>query len=107
MKCPFCSNSNDRVVDSRTIREGSAIRRRRECLACKRRFTTYEYIEIPLTVAKEDGRREAFSREKLRRGVEIALTKRPVPSEAVDQLVSEVEDACQRQDSPEIPARVI
>jgi len=107
MKCPFCNNLNDRVVDSRTLRDGAAIRRRRECLACQRRYTTYEQTQIPLIVLKEDGRREPFSREKLRRGVDIALTKRPVPTEAVDRLISEVEDACQRLENPEVPARLI
>ena len=107
MKCPFCNNLNDKVVDSRTLRDGAAIRRRRECLACGRRFTTYENIELPLIVRKEDGRREPFSREKLRRGMEVALTKRPVPTEAVDRLVAEVEEACQRREDPEIPSVLI
>lgn len=107
MKCPFCSHDDDKVVDSRAIRDGAAVRRRRECLKCGRRYTTYEYVEIPLTVIKEDGRREPFSREKLRRGVQIALTKRPVSSQDIEALVTSVEEACQRLEQPEIPARVI
>jgi len=107
MNCPYCGHPDDKVVDSRTIRDGTSIRRRRECLGCERRFTTYEYVEITLYVSKEDGRREPFNRDKLRRGVELALTKRPVPTEAIDKLVAEVEDECQRLGEQEIPAKRI
>jgi len=107
MNCPYCGHPDDKVVDSRTIRDGTSIRRRRECLGCERRFTTYEYVEITLYVSKEDGRREPFNRDKLRRGVELALTKRPVPVEAIDKLVAEVEDECLRLGEQEIPAKRI
>ena len=94
MKCPYCGYSEDKVVDSRAKREGAAIRRRRECLNCGARFTTYEYIEgTPLVVQKRDGRSEPFDRGKLKRGVIIALAKRPVSPEAIERLVSEVEES--------------
>jgi len=81
MKCPFCSAVDDRVVDSRESREGEVIRRRRECTACGRRFTSYETIEeIPYMLVKNDGRRERFDRNKLRAGLVKACEKRPVPS---------------------------
>ena len=79
MRCPFCSNLEDRVVDSRESREGEVIRRRRECTRCERRFTSYEKIEVPLfQVVKRDQRREAYDRAKLMRGLQIACRKRPV-----------------------------
>lgn len=107
MKCPFCGYSEDKVVDSRSIRESAATRRRRECLQCGRRFTTYEYIETPLTVRKKDGRREPFDRGKLKRGLEIALTKRPIAAERVDQIVAEIEEECQKLELPEIAGSAI
>ena len=107
MNCPFCAHPDDKVVDSRPVREGSAIRRRRECLNCKRRFTTYEYVELALKVRKGDGRREDFSREKLRRGVELAVVKRPVSGEQVERLVAEVEEACQKLGGGEVNAEQI
>ncbi len=93
MKCPFCSAVDDRVVDSRESREGEVIRRRRECTACGRRFTSYETIEeIPYMVVKNDGRRERFDRNKLRAGLVKACEKRPVPSVELDRIVDEVEN---------------
>ncbi len=92
MKCPFCGTSDDRVVDSRESREGEVIRRRRECVACGRRFTSYETIEeIPYMVIKNDGRREAFDRKKLRAGLAKACEKRPVPAARLDAIVDEIE----------------
>ena len=92
MKCPFCSAVDDRVVDSRESREGEVIRRRRECTACGRRFTSYETIEeIPYVVVKKDGRREAFDRKKLRGGLVKACEKRPVPPARLDAIVDEIE----------------
>ena len=92
MKCPECGHSEDKVVDSRTTKEGKAIRRRRECLECAKRFTTYEYIEkAPLMVVKKDGRREAYNREKLLTGLIRACEKRPVSREQLENLVEEVE----------------
>jgi transcriptional repressor NrdR len=92
MKCPFCGATDDKVVDSRESREGEVIRRRRECVACGRRFTSYETIEeIPYMVVKNDGRREAFDRKKLRAGLVKACEKRPVPPAKLDAIVDEIE----------------
>ncbi|NIM18886.1 MAG: transcriptional repressor NrdR [Candidatus Latescibacteria bacterium] len=94
MRCPHCEYNEDKVVDSRTIKEGSAIRRRRECLNCGKRFTTYEYIErAPLMVVKRDGRREVYSREKLLTGLLKACERRPIPREQLEKLVDEIESA--------------
>ncbi|MBI1841238.1 MAG: transcriptional repressor NrdR [Verrucomicrobia bacterium] len=91
MRCPKCSCSDDKVIDSRTSREGAAIRRRRECLGCHFRFTTYEQVEQPkLMVVKRDGRREEFSREKLLAGIRRACQKRPVSEEALEDIVERV-----------------
>ncbi len=92
MKCPFCSHVEDKVVDSRESREGDAIRRRRECLKCGKRFTTYERIdEIPYMVIKKDGRRERFDRAKVQAGLLRACEKRPVPVVKVEEIVNQVE----------------
>jgi transcriptional repressor NrdR len=94
MKCPSCGHEEDRVMDSRPARDGSAIRRRRECTACAARFTTYEYIEsTQLTVVKSDGSREVFSRVKLGRGLERALIKRPHTEEEIRELLARIERA--------------
>jgi transcriptional repressor NrdR len=92
MNCPFCSFKEDKVIDSRESREGDSIRRRRECLKCGRRFTTYERIdEIPYMVIKKDGRREKFDRQKVLSGLMKACEKRPVPMASLAQIVDEVE----------------
>jgi transcriptional repressor NrdR len=91
MRCPVCGFQKDRVIDSRLSRDGDAIRRRRECLSCKRRFTTYEYVEPPLVVVKKDGRREPFDREKLLRGMRKACEKRPIGINALEKIVESVE----------------
>jgi transcriptional repressor NrdR len=92
MKCPFCGFENDRVVDSRESKEGESIRRRRECLKCEKRFTTYERIdEIPYMVVKKDGRREKFERQKVLAGLLRASEKRPVSIGKLEQIVDEVE----------------
>lgn len=92
MKCPFCSHIEDKVVDSRETRESESIRRRRECLKCGRRFTTYERIdEIPYMVVKKDGRRERFDRQKVLAGLLRACEKRPVAMEELESVVDEVE----------------
>ena len=92
MLCPSCSHDQDRVVDSRSTREGAAVRRRRECLGCGHRFTTYEYVErTPVLVAKKDGRRVPYDREKLLDGVLRACQKRPVSREQIDSLADRVE----------------
>ncbi|MBV8730812.1 MAG: transcriptional repressor NrdR [Acidobacteriia bacterium] len=102
MKCPFCSNLQDKVIDSRESKEGDAIRRRRACLACERRFTTYERIdEVPYMVIKKDGRREKFDRQKVLAGLLKACEKRPVSmgklSELVNQVESKVTDSQDRE----------
>lgn len=92
MKCPFCGKPESKVLDSRPTEEGSAIRRRRECIACGKRFTTYERVEeAPLLVVKRDGRREAFDRAKVLNGMLKACEKRPIPLSALEQAVAEVE----------------
>ena len=92
MKCPFCGHTEDKVVDSRESKEGESIRRRRECLKCERRFTSYERIdEIPYMVIKKDGRRERFDRQKVLAGVMRACEKRPVSMGKMEQIVNEVE----------------
>jgi len=92
MKCPFCGHLPDKVVDSREAREGDAVRRRRECLKCRKRFTTYERIdEIPYMVVKKDGRRERFDRGKVLAGLLRACEKRPVPMQKLEALVDEAE----------------
>ncbi|MCH7766433.1 MAG: transcriptional repressor NrdR [Acidobacteria bacterium] len=92
MKCPFCGRGEDKVVDSREARGGDAIRRRRECFGCHRRFTTYERIdEIPYMVIKKDGRRERFDRQKVLAGLLRACEKRPVPMQKLEATVDEVE----------------
>jgi transcriptional repressor NrdR len=108
MKCPFCSNAENKVIDSRISKDGKAIRRRRECLACGRRFTTYEFVEdiLPMVV-KKDGRREVFDRMKIRNGVIKACEKRPVSMEAMEKIVENVEQACQEFQGDELPSTVI
>ncbi|MDA0709769.1 MAG: transcriptional regulator NrdR [bacterium] len=93
MKCPYCGALDDKVVDSRSSKEGTAIRRRRECLACERRYTTYEYIEdIPLTVIKTDGRREPFDKNKLIAKIKLSCTKRPISLSQIDEIADRIED---------------
>jgi transcriptional repressor NrdR len=100
MKCPFCNHLHDKVVDSRESKEGDAIRRRRECLACERRFTTYERIdEVPYMVIKKDGRREKFDRQKVLNGLLKACEKRPVSMVKLSDLVNRVESKV--SDSPD------
>jgi transcriptional repressor NrdR len=95
MKCPYCNCNDDRVVDSRPAEDGSAIRRRRECLKCGVRFTTYEKIEKPpLLVIKRDGTRELFDSNKLLEGIVKACMKRPVSTEVMEKLVSDIEEKC-------------
>ncbi|HVG23759.1 MAG TPA: transcriptional regulator NrdR [Thermoanaerobaculia bacterium] len=92
MRCPFCGNAEDRVVDSRESREGDVIRRRRECTACDRRFTSYEKIELPtFQVVKRDERREPYDRVKLMRGLQIACRKRPVPQGELERIADSIE----------------
>ena len=103
MRCPYCGHEEDRVVDSRTTKEGEAIRRRRECLDCHQRFTTYEYIEkTPLTVVKRDGRREPFDRQKLINGMMTACRKRPVSVEQIESIADQVKRDISESASAEV-----
>ena len=103
MKCPFCGHIDDKVIDSRASSEGSAVRRRRECLACGKRFTTYEVVEeMNLLVVKKDGRRQPFDRKKILAGIQKACEKRPVSSERIEELVSSVERDIYRRHDREV-----
>jgi transcriptional repressor NrdR len=103
MRCPYCQNNEDRVVDSRTSQEGRAIRRRRECLGCGRRFTTYEKVEeIAYKVVKVDGTRQDFDRVKLLRGLEKACEKRPVSPRQLEEIVDAAENLLAEKDDREI-----
>ncbi|RDV82916.1 transcriptional regulator NrdR [Ammonifex thiophilus] len=108
MRCPFCHFADTRVVDTRSANEGTAIRRRRECPRCGRRFTTFERVEeLPLVVIKKDGRRELFDRAKILSGCLRACHKRPVRREDLENLVDEVERELRNRLEPEIPSYVI
>ncbi|MCD6454304.1 MAG: transcriptional repressor NrdR [Candidatus Aminicenantes bacterium] len=108
MRCPFCGANNDRVIDSREIKEGREIRRRRLCLECGKRFTTYERIEIiPLMVIKKDGRREPYEREKVIKGVMKACEKRPVAPEQIENIADEVEKLFEISSRGEISTKEI
>ena len=105
MICLFCGHGEDKVIDSREASGGAAIRRRRECLKCRRRYTTYERLEqSPLLVVKRDGRREPFERKKILNGVIKACEKRPVPLEKIEELVNELEKEISREFDREVPA---
>ncbi len=108
MKCPFCGHLEDKVVDSRSSKEGDAIRRRRECLKCEGRFTTYERVEdvLPLVI-KKDGRREPFDRQKILQGLLKACEKRPVGIVALEDAVSKIEKKLQEGGEKEIPSSAI
>jgi transcriptional repressor NrdR len=105
MKCPFCSHDDTRVVDSRLGKEGNNIRRRRECIDCERRFTTYERVEetLPLVI-KKDGRREAFDRQKIISGIQRACEKRPVSISTIEKVVDQMELTLQESGEKEIDA---
>lgn len=108
MKCPFCGHQQDKVIDSRGSDGGSAVRRRRECLRCRKRFTTYEQVEsfMPLVI-KRDGRREPYDRTKVLAGLRKACEKRPVSVERIEQVASEIEDVFRRTREREISSRRI
>jgi transcriptional repressor NrdR len=108
MKCPFCGHIEDKVVDSREGKDGQVIRRRRECLGCERRFTSYERIdEIPLMVVKKDERREPYDRNKVLGGLRRACEKRPVSPPALEAIADRIEQILQESTEREIPTRVI
>ncbi len=108
MKCPYCGNVEDKVVDSRLSAEGNSIRRRRECLKCERRFTTYEQIEeSPLMVVKKDGRREPFERKKILTGLVKACEKRPIGMESLEKLIDRIEFTIQKDYEKEVKSKEI
>ncbi len=108
MRCPYCGEPESKVLDSRPTEEGAAIRRRRECQACGRRFTTYEKVEeLPLVVIKKDGRRESFDRVKLLNGLLRACEKRPIPLAKLEALVEDIERQLRNRTSSEVDSRDI
>ncbi|SRR3989344_4032002 len=108
MKCPFCFHSDTKVVDKRETENVDVTRRRRECLKCKKRFTTYERVEdLGLVIVKKDGRRENFDIEKLKRGILKACEKRPIGYEQVDELTNKIEAELRKLKSKEVPSSVI
>jgi transcriptional repressor NrdR len=108
MRCPFCSSLRTRVIDKRDLEDRTVTRRRRRCSACGARFTTYERSEVAeVVVVKKDGRREAFNRQKLRAGVTKACAKRPVSSDAIEQLINEVELDLRRKEGVEVSHQLV
>ncbi len=108
MKCPFCGSEDNKVTDTRPGKEGKSVRRRRECLACSRRFTTYEYVEkSPLLVIKRDGREEPFDRQKLLLGIMTAAHKRPVTRVEIEKIVDEIEEGFCDLGNLTIPSKLV
>lgn len=108
MKCPKCGNEENKVVDSRSVQDGHAVRRRRECLRCAERFTTYEYIEtVTLTVIKSDNRREPFDRQKVIHGIRLACHKRPVTAKKIEAIAAEIETQLQELSKIEVTSKYI
>lgn len=108
MKCPFCGEIDNKVIDSRPGKNGDAIRRRRECIICGRRFTTYEHIEeIPIMIIKKDGRREVFNSEKVRSGIQKACEKRNISINVIDQFIDVLERDLKETGEKEIPSNII
>lgn len=106
MKCPFCKNDNDRVLDSRSSQDGFAIRRRRECLACRERYTTFEHIEqTGVKIVKKDGVREPFDHAKIKQGLEKACWKRPVSDDQLEAIISAVENELEAKFEKEVESR--
>ncbi|MEA5142135.1 MAG: transcriptional regulator NrdR [Oscillibacter sp.] len=108
MRCPYCGYQESKVVDSRPAEEGSSIRRRRECLSCEKRFTTYETVEsLPMVVIKKDGSRQTFDRDKILRGIQRSCEKRPVPFAEMERMVGEIEQEVQNTLEREISTEAI
>jgi transcriptional repressor NrdR len=108
MKCPFCGEFDNKVIDSRVSKDGSVIRRRRECIECSRRFTTYEHIEeIPIMIIKKDGRREVFSRSKVRQGMQRACQKLDISMNVIEDFIEDLERDLRETGEKEIPSRVV
>lgn len=107
MNCPACGNIKDKVVETRESKDGDYIRRRRECLGCGKRFTTYEKIEeIPLMIVKKDGRREVFDKDKIRKGLYRAVEKRPIPGKQIEQIATQIEDIVANSEK-EVTAKLV
>ncbi len=107
MKCPYCNNLNSKVVDKRNTESEIAIRRRRECLKCNKRFTTYERVETDLIVIKKDGRREQYNREKLKNGITKSCEKRPVTQEQIEKIMDDIENTLREQPTAEVKSNFI
>jgi len=108
MNCPYCYSEEGKVIDKRNTEEGKSIRRRRKCLSCNKRFTTYERIEdLQIYIVKKDGRKEVFSPEKLKLGLVLAFEKRPVTLEAIDNIVKDLQSKARSYKSPEIESKVL
>ncbi|MFZ2039161.1 MAG: transcriptional regulator NrdR, partial [Desulfobacterales bacterium] len=108
MKCPFCSEIENKVIDSRLSKDASVIRRRRECIVCHRRFTTYEHIEeIPIMIIKKDGRREVFSRDKIRSGIQRACEKRNISMNVIEEFLDDLERDLRETGEKEIPSHAL
>jgi len=108
MKCPYCGSDTDKVVDSRSSKNGQSIRRRRECLNCSQRFTTYEYIEdVSLIVIKNDGSREPFDRKKLLRGINISCAKRPISTDKLDEIVDNIKHTLESRGEQEVSSSFV
>jgi transcriptional repressor NrdR len=108
MKCPFCDEQEDKVIDSRISKDGASIRRRRECISCKKRFTTHEKIEETLpSIIKKDGRREPFDRDKILRGLKVACRKRPISTDLIEAAVDRIERELQERGVKEIKSTEI
>jgi len=108
MKCPFCGELDNKVIDSRVSKDGSVIRRRRECIDCTRRFTTYEHIEeIPIMIIKKDGRREIFSRDKVRSGMQRACQKLDISMNVIEDFIDDLERDLRETGEKEIPSRMV
>ena len=107
IKCPYCQYQETKVSDKRETEDSLTTRRRRECLKCNKRFTTYERIEIDLIVIKKDGRKEKFSREKLKSGISKALEKRPISNEEIEKLLDNIEVTLKSKNSNEVPSKLI
>lgn len=107
LKCPYCNNEDTKVLDKRETEDFLTTRRRRECLKCEKRFTTYERIETDLIVIKKDGRREKFSREKLKRGILKAVEKRAISPDQIEKLLNNIEATLRNKHSSEISVKVV
>lgn len=108
MKCPYCGDENTRVIDSRPAEDGDSIRRRRQCDACNKRFTTYEKVEtIPVFVIKKDNTREPYDRSKIEKGIMLSVRKRSIPLDEITKVIDDIENTIFNMDTKEVPSSVI